>query len=162
LPWRDVRALVCGKRVLFPVLPLLTKAVAPLYFWRRMRVSPLQALGASELVSMCERTAVRFLVTLTLLVSDVRLGADFTALLAVWWLVALLVLAWLWSPALRRFLPKLRSAALLHAFTRMTPSELAVQLGIRGAHQVLTLACLWGLLAGHGARLSAPQLFAFG
>ncbi len=162
MPWPHVRAIVCGKQVLFALVPLLTKAVAPLYFWRHRRIHPLRALGASELISASEVAAVMLLVSVTLLVSDVAIGPGLTAVVGGWWLVTLMGLAWLWSPWLRDTLPGLRRASLLHAFTRATPSELALQLGLRAAYQCVSLGCLWLLLVGMGARLSASQLLAFG
>lgn len=160
--WRDVRALVCGKQVLALALPVLTKVVGPLYFWRRWQISPARALGASELVNACDVTAVILLTSVPLLVSDIQLGTGLTAVVAAWWALALAAGAWLWSPRLRRLWPKARSAGLLEAFTTATPAELAKLMGLRIAHQLVLLACVRSLLAAMGARLSLSQLAAFG
>lgn len=162
VPWSHVRALVCGKQVLFAVLPVLTKLVPPLYFWRHRRIPPLRTVGTSELISASELGAVMLLVSGTLLVADVAIGPALTAVVGAWWAFTLASLAWLWSPRLRHTLPWLRKAALFHAWVRLTPSELALQLGLRMAYQLASLACLWLLLAGLGARLSLSQLLAFG
>jgi hypothetical protein len=162
IPWRDVRALVCGKQVFFLVLPLLTKVVAPLAFWRRLRVRPLHTVSASELVNVSELTAIMGLVSVTLIVSDVAVGFGLTAVVVAWWIAASIALLWLTSPRLRQRLPRLQSAALLHAFTRARPREVAIQVGLRGAHQLITLMCVWTLLAEMGTRLSVSQLLSFG
>lgn len=162
VPWRDVRALVYGKQVLALALPVLTKVVGPLYFWRRHRIPPTHALSASELVNICDLTTVILFVSVTLLVSPVGIGLGLTAVVVAWWLVVLVIFAWLWSPRLQRYLPRLRGAGLLHAFARTTPGEVALFLCLRVAHQLVTLSCLWALLAEMGAQLSVSQLAAFG
>lgn len=160
--WRDVATLVCGKRVLFVILPLLTKAVAPLYFWRRWRVRPLHAVSASELVGAADQLAVLLFVFGAWLGSAVQLGPGVAALAVGAWLVAIAGFAWLWSPRAQRVLPRLRGAALLHAFARTTPAELSLQVGLRAAQQLAALGSLWLLLRDQGVRLSAPQLLSFG
>jgi hypothetical protein len=148
--------------VLALALPVLTKVVGPLYFWRRWRISPARALGASELVNACDMTTVVLFTTVPLLASDVALGAGLTVVVAAWWALALAAGAWLWSPRLRRLWPRARSAALLEAFTTATRSELAKLMGLRIAHQLVLLACARSLLAAMGAKLSLSQLAAFG
>jgi hypothetical protein len=162
MEWKDVRALVCGKQVLALALPVLTKVVGPLYFWRRWKISPARALGASELVNTCDLTTVVLFTSVTLLVSDVELGTGLTVVVAAWWVLALAGGVWLWSPRLRNLWPRARSAALLQAFTTTTRAELAKLMALRVAHQLVLLTCVRALLAGMGATLSPSQLAAFG
>jgi hypothetical protein len=161
--WSVVRTLVCGKQVFFGVLPVLTKVVGPLYFWRRRRLPPLQVLGASELISASDLTAVIFLVSVPLAISDVEIGSGLTASVAAWWLVVLAGMAWLRrAPRPGQRPSRLRDAALLRAFARATPSELASQVILRVAHHLITIGCLQVLLKEMGAALTPSQLLTFG
>lgn len=162
LSWSVVRTLVCGKQVFFPVLPVLTKIVGPLYFWRHRGLRPLRVVGASEMIGTADLIAVVVLTTGSLIVSDVEIGSGFTTVLALCWILVLGGLAWLRSPRWQHRLPRLRSAALFHAFLRASPSELATQLGLRAIHLAVTLVCIQLLLAELGAALSPSQLLAFG
>lgn len=160
--WRDIRALVCGKQLLALALPVLTKVVGPLYFWRHRRIPVTRALSASELVNACDLTTVVLFTSVPLVVSDVELGAGLTAVVAAWWVVVFAGAAWFWSPRLQRVWPEVRRMGIFSAFASATPRELAKLVGLRVAHQVVLLACVWALLAEMGARLSPSQLAAFG
>jgi len=162
VPWSHVRALVCGKQVLFAVVPVLTKLVGPLYFWRHWRIHPLRTFGTSELISACEIGAVMLLVTAAMLFTGVGIGPVLTSIVGAWWAAALVALLWLWSPRLQSALPRLRNMSLFYAWVRLKPRELSLQLGLRLAYQLAGVGCVWLLLAALGARLSFAQLLAFG
>ncbi len=159
--WRDIRTLVCGKQVLFFIQPLLTKIVAPIYFWKRARIRPTVSVSATEFVGIAEVFSVLVLVTLGLVVSDVGVGTGLTVTVAVSWIVIGL-LAGMASARLQRRFPRLRTVGLLQAFTSATPRQAAFQVALRTGLLLVTLGCLWVLLAEMGARLSLAQLLAFG
>jgi hypothetical protein len=162
VPWSHVPPLVCGKQVLCAVAPVLTKLVAPIYFWRHLRIPPLRTFGTSEILSVCELGAVVLLVSVELLFGGAAIGPLLTPLVVGFWAVALALLLWLWSPRLKAVLPSLRKATFLHDWVRLPPRELLLQLGLRLAYQFAGMGCVWLLLAGMGARLSLAQIFAFG
>jgi hypothetical protein len=160
--WRDIRALICGKQVLFAVQPLLTKLVAPLYFWRHGRVAPWRAVSATEFVGICELTVVMSLVSAGVAFSGLEVGVGLWVLVGAWWALVALAAVWMSSPRLQQRFPKLAGSGLLYAFTHATRPHLAYQLVTRTALQLITLGCIWVLLAELGAKLTATQLLAFG
>ncbi|HZN93253.1 MAG TPA: hypothetical protein VFB81_11145 [Myxococcales bacterium] len=151
MPWSHVRALVCGKQILFLVFPLLTKTVGPLYFWRRRRISPLLAVGASEMIGGAELTVAAAASLAGAVQVSFALAAALGAALAI--AVALVLL---------RRAPAIAGLRFFRALREASAGELWFQLALRAAIQAIALACVWLLLAGMGARLDLGQLLTFG
>ncbi|MEU9451476.1 hypothetical protein [Streptomyces sp. NPDC048277] len=147
VPVRDVTVIVCGKQLLGVFFPPLTKLIAPLYFRRRWQVGAIRTLGATEVLTVADGIVV---------VTCVGAGAAFGGGLpggavpvgsAIATVLAAFLL-WMWLPAARRVLPRVRGSAFLSVIARTRPAEMAVQLLLRfggvvamcAAWQVLTLA----------------------
>lgn len=160
VPSRDVAVVVAGKHLLGAVSPLLTKAVAPLYFRRRWSVPVLRTVGASELVGFADVLSTLLLLSASLLVGGARLPAPLALAFGVWWLVVVLYAVWAWTPTVRP--SRLREAKLLQAFARTTPRELAVQVALRLAVGLGALVLLHQILAELGHSLAPGRLVLLG
>jgi hypothetical protein len=161
VPWRDVAVVVCGKQLLGLVNPLLTKTVALTYF-RRRGVDVLTTLGASELVSIADTTAVFVFVTVAAVGTGLALPGAVQVVLALWWVGVAWQVVWR-SPALagtrRAVAPRGR---LFAAFNRAGPGELGAQVGLRIVLGAGTLAFVRVVLGDLGPALGPAQLLAFG
>jgi hypothetical protein len=160
VPVRDIVVVVCGKQLLGVVLPVLTKAVAPVYFRRRWGIGALRTIGASELVSFADSVAVSTTASLALSLGRVPLPAAYTWVLVVWWILTAGYLIGAWVVP-RGWWRRLRGSALLSPFASATPGEMAAQVGIRVLGLVVTAGVLAVLLAEAGIRVGAGQLALF-
>ena len=159
VPVRDVVVISCGKQLLGVLFAPLTKVVAPVYFQRRWRVPVLSTLGASEVLTVADLTVL----VAVLAVSAVAGGLPDGAVPIGIGLGAALVLflAWMWLPAGRGVLPRLRGSRFLAVFTRTGPAEMAVQVALRAGVVAAMMISWWLLAAAFGLRLSPGQLVQF-
>jgi hypothetical protein len=161
MPWAHVRSLVLGKQVLAAVMPLLTKVLAPVYFWRRWRLSAARSVGASELVSFADSLVVLSLVSMGWLVGRDAVGSALGWCVAVVWFVLVFTALWVRSPLLLNVLPRLRATRFFQTFRVVQPRELASQLVLRASHHLVALALLGWLAQLLEVRLSPSQVLAF-
>lgn len=161
VPVRDVAALVCAKQLPGLVTPILTKAVAPLYFRRRWGVPVLRTVGASEIITFADAFVVLCLVTSAFAFGALDLPTAVLVFVAVWWIYAALYSTWAWLPAARRILPGLREREFFRAFATARPREIAVQIGLRAGLAAVNAAVMWLMLAELGLRLDAGQTLVF-
>jgi hypothetical protein len=158
LAWRDAATLVCGKMILSPLLPGLTKAVPVMAFWRKYRVPATRVLGAGELIGAAEVTVLTVLATVALLAGDVRLGPGPLSALACYWAAIPLVVAMRRVP---RFSQLERWGLLAPWVGTRLPDALGL-LALRWALAVLSIACVHFVLVELGVRLAPSATLAFG
>jgi hypothetical protein len=162
VPWRDVVVVVCGKQLLGLVNPLLTKTVAPTYFRRRRGVDVLTAVGASELVSLADTTAVFVFVSVAALGAGLALPGAVQVVVVLWWVGCAFQAARRLPPLDRTRLAAAAPGRLFAAFNRAGPAEMGAQVGLRIVLGLGTLAFVRVVLGDLGPALDPAQLLAFG
>jgi hypothetical protein len=162
VPVRHVMTIVCGKQLLGLIFPPLTKLIAPVYFRRHWRVGIVRTLGATEVLTIADAVVVIASVSAGTALGRTGLPAGIV-LLGIGACVALaLFFLWAWLPAAHRVFPRIRGSQFLAAFIRSSPAEMTMQLTLRLALVLATLAAWWLLLLGSGHRLGPGQLAQFG
>jgi hypothetical protein len=161
LAWRDAASLVCGKMILSPLVPGLTKLVPIAAFWRRARLPPTRVLGAGEIINASEVAVLISLATVGIVLGGVGAGAVVWSGLAGYWSFILGLIALRCASARVRLLSRIGRLALFAPWMATRAHEALQILSLRALLAVSSISCIGVILREVGIALAPLQALAF-